>query len=99
MTYVSQSFLDMLDLTEKECEGRQWIKKMQIKKVSQLLADWESCVKNNRSWNHRFSIRDKSGNERKILARATPVKNEQGEVTSWVGINLDIDEIASSKEA
>jgi two-component system, chemotaxis family, CheB/CheR fusion protein len=25
MTYVSQSFLDMLDLTEKECEGHQWI--------------------------------------------------------------------------
>ncbi len=99
MTFISQSFLDMLDLTEKECEGHQWIKKMQIKKVSQLLADWKSCVKNNRSWNHRFSIRDKSGNERKILARATPVKNEQGEVTSWVGINLDVDEIASSKEA
>ena len=26
MTYVSRSFLDMLDLTEKDCEGHRWIK-------------------------------------------------------------------------
>lgn len=99
MTYVSRRFLDMLDLTEKDCEGHRWIKMMQIKKVNQLLADWKSCIEKNSVWNHRFTISDKSGNEREILARATPVKNKNGEVTSWVGVNLDIDEIVSSGEA
>ena len=67
MTYVSQSFLDMLGLTEKDCEGHQWIKKMQIENLDKLLADWKSCIENNGAWNHRFTIRtNPERNERSL---------------------------------
>jgi two-component system CheB/CheR fusion protein len=92
MTYLSQSFLDMMGLTLKECEGHRWIKKMQIDDVDKLLAEWKGCIQNGNSWSHTFSVPDKFGNKRRILTRGMPVRNDQGEVTSWVGINLDIEE-------
>ncbi len=98
MTYLSESFLEMIGLTLDECQGHKWINKMQIDDVDELLADWKNCIEKEGVWNHRFSIRDKAGKERTILTRGVPVKNDQGEVTSWVGINLDIDEAANSAE-
>ena len=72
---------------------------MMQKEVNQLLVDGKSCIDKNRTRNHRFTIVDKSGKKKDPRGELTPVKNEKGKVTSWVGVNLDIDEIASSKEA
>ncbi len=62
--------------------------------VENLLEDWKKCLEAGGTWDHKFSIRDKSGKERIVLARGVPVKDERGQVTSWVGVNLDMTETA-----
>jgi len=96
--YLSQSFLDMLGLTIEDCDDHKWMDKMQIKDVKKLLSDWENCVKMGGTWNHKFSVQDNSGKKRTILTRGVPVKNDQSEVTAWVGINLDVDDVTNSAE-
>ena len=96
MTYYSKNFSEMLGLTVEDPDGYKWIEKMQIEDLDKLLAEWKNCVEVGGAWSHRFSVRDKSGKGRAILARGTPVKNDQGEVIEWVGINLDIDEVVNS---
>ena len=81
------------------CHGNKWIERIQIDGAEQAAVRMGSMRQNRRHLEPQVSsVRDKSGNTRTILTRGVPVKNEQGEVTSWVGINLDIDEAANSAE-
>ena len=98
MTYFSKSFMDILGLTVEDRDGYKWKEKMKIENLDKLLAEWKNCIEVNDTWSHRFSVRDKSGKSRNILARGVPVKNDKGEVIEWVGINLDLDEVANSAE-
>ncbi|MEW6110656.1 MAG: chemotaxis protein CheB [Thermodesulfobacteriota bacterium] len=90
MTYLSQSFLDMVGMKWQDWEGHKWIKKIRVSNSEKLIAAWRKCVAGGGYWNHEFTIRDKAGKERTILARGVPIKDEKGEVTSWAGINLDL---------
>ncbi|MEW6533729.1 MAG: chemotaxis protein CheB [Thermodesulfobacteriota bacterium] len=92
MTYMSQSFLDMMDMTWQDWEGHKWVKKVRINNADKLVSDWKRCVAAGGHWSHKFSMRCKDGKDRTILARGVPIRDEKGEVTSWVGINLDISE-------
>ncbi len=51
---------------------------------------WKECVRSEGMWDieHRFLGTD--GQYHPILARGVPVRDEQGRITCWAGINLDI---------
>jgi two-component system, chemotaxis family, CheB/CheR fusion protein len=96
LTYLSESFLEMTGLSWQDCEGLKWLEHMQMGNPKTLLAEWKRCDDTGSTWNHRCTIRDRIGNERQIVARGGPIKDEQGEITSWVGISVDLGDAASS---
>jgi PAS domain S-box-containing protein len=50
------------------------------------------------SWDVEHRFRGVDGNWHPILARGVPVRDEDGEITHWVGINLDISNQKSVEE-
>jgi len=53
---------------------------------------WLSCVRTGNDFEHEHQFRATDGTARYVLAIGRPVRNDQGEISSWVGINLDITE-------
>ncbi len=88
--YVSQSFLDLLNMTLEEARAGDWTRRLIPSDVPGMLAEWDECRRNGEPWEREHRVIARDGTMRTVLTRGRPVVNEQGEITSWVGINLDI---------
>jgi PAS domain S-box-containing protein len=91
--YASESFLNLVGLTQEQCSTFGWCDVLHPDDVEQTLAAWKQCVASGDSWDVEHRFRGVDGKWHPVLARGVPVKNERGEIIAWVGINLDISEL------
>jgi PAS domain S-box-containing protein len=89
-TYASQSFLDLVGITQEECSNFGWGNILHPDDAERTIAAWKECVARLDKWDIEHSYRRVDGSYHPILARGVPVRNAQGEVECWAGINLDI---------
>ena len=89
-TYASESFLKLVGLTQEQCSSFGWGDVLHPDDAERTIAAWKECVRTQGRWDIEHRFRGVDGKSNSILARGVPVRDEQGRVTSWVGINLDI---------
>jgi two-component system CheB/CheR fusion protein len=53
-------------------------------------AAWLECVRTGQDWDREHRFKGADGGWHPILARGVPVRDEEGKITAWAGINLDI---------
>jgi len=89
-TYASQSFLDLVGITQEQCSNFGWGELLHPDDSERTIAAWKDCVRTRGRWDieHRYLRTD--GEYHPVLARGFPVSNEAGEIECWAGINLDI---------
>lgn len=90
--YTSQSFLDLLEMTMEESAGFGWTHRLPPDEVEPMMQRWMHCVRTGEDWDDEHHILGPDGKYHTVLTRGKPVRDEQGNILSWVGINLDIDE-------
>jgi PAS domain S-box-containing protein len=95
--YSSDSFLQLVGLTQEECAGSGWANVLHPDDVEQTLLAWQQCVRAGMPWDCEHRFRGVDGRWRPVLARGVPVRDDQGEITAWVGINLDISELKQAE--
>jgi PAS domain S-box-containing protein len=88
--YASESFLRLVGSTQDECSKFGWGNVLHPDDASRTIAAWQECVRTGGVWDVEHRFRGVDGQWHPILARGVPVRNEQGEITAWAGINLDI---------
>jgi len=96
-TYSSQSFLDLLGITQAECSGLDWSHLLHPDDRETSVADWLECV---RTGNQFDSEQRYLGTDQKyhdVLARGNPVYDDQGELICWTGIALDVSRLKESE--
>lgn len=98
LTYVSDSFLDLVGMSFDQAESFGWISKLLPEEAEETRQAWQKCVSEHGNWEreHRFIGRD--GNHYHILAIARPVFDEDGGIFGYVGLNLDITERKKREE-
>ena len=98
LTYVSESFLNLVGMTFNQAREFGWIRSLLPDEVEDTRSAWEACVRDRGNWEreHRFIGRD--GRTYDILAIARPVIDENGDLASYVGLNLDITERKKKEE-
>jgi PAS domain S-box-containing protein len=97
--YASQSFLELVGITQEECSNFGWGDILHPEDGERTIAAWKECVRTEGTWDIEHRYRRKSdGQYHPILARGVPVKNEQGEIECWAGINLDISRQKATEE-
>ena len=89
-TYISDSFLRLIGATFADLEGGDWLRFVHPDDVQAMADDWSACMREGRQWDREFRVRGADGKWYSILARAVPMRDEQGEICGWAGINLDI---------
>lgn len=88
--YASDSFLRLVGLSQESCADFGWFSVLHPDDVAPTLAAWMECVRTGATWDIEYRVRGVDGQWHHVLARGVPVRNDKGEITYWVGINLDI---------
>jgi PAS domain S-box-containing protein len=89
--YVSQSFLDLLEMTHEEQRQFGWTHRLPPEDVQPMLERWLHCVRTGTPWDSEHRVLGPDGEYHHVLTRGLPVRDPAGKITCWVGINLDID--------
>lgn len=97
-TYASESFLNLVGITQEECSNFGWGQVLHPDDAERTIAAWQECVSTGSKWDVEHRFRGRDGQWHHVLARGVPVRNEQGEITCWAGINLDISRIKQAEE-
>jgi two-component system CheB/CheR fusion protein len=92
LTYVSESFLDLVGMSFARAANFGWISKLIPESAKETRAAWNACVARNHNWEREHRFVGSDGRHYDILAIARPVFDESGRLLSYVGLNLDITE-------
>ena len=96
--YASESFLKMVGLTQEECSSFGWGNVLHPDDAERTIAAWQECVRTEGVWDIEHRFRGVDGEYHHVLARGIPVRDDQGQITCWAGINLDIDHLKQMQE-
>ncbi len=88
--YASPSFLKLVGLTQEQCSELGWTQILHPDDVAATVAAWEKCVSEDSLWEREHRFRTANGDWHYILARGVPMRDPQGKIVYWAGINLDI---------
>jgi PAS domain S-box-containing protein len=98
--YVSESFLRLVGLSQDECSLYGWVGSLHPDEAKETFTAWRECVRTGGIWNQTRRFKGIDGEYHSILSRALPVRDEQGQIICWAGINLDVSrEAAALREA
>jgi PAS domain S-box-containing protein len=97
--YVSDSFLKLVGITQEECSGLGWGRVLHPDDRDATVAAWQECVRTGDYWyrEHRFLGTDQRYHS--LLAQGMPMRDEDGNITGWAGINLDIGRLKETEDA
>lgn len=90
--YISDSFCRMVGDSFENVKKQGWTEYLVPENKEITLKKWMDVISNGLDWDYEHKIINKDGNIVFVLTRGFPVKDENGIITSYVGINLDITE-------
>jgi PAS domain S-box-containing protein len=90
LTYVSDSFLEMTGSTLEACAGQGWLQLVHPQDRSRTLARWQACLREEAQFSHEHRVRGRDGAYFTIRSRAVPLREKNGELRAWAGVNLDV---------
>ena len=96
--YASDSFLNLTGLTQQECSDSGWGTVLHPDDVDATLAAWAECVRTGAVWDREHRFKGVDGMYHHVLARGVPVRDADGKIQRWVGINLDISHIKDAED-
>jgi PAS domain S-box-containing protein len=96
--YASESFLKMVGITQEQCSNFGWGDVLHPDDAEGTIAAWQECVRTGGKWDIEHRFRGMDGQWHHVLARGVPVRNEQGEIIRWAGINLDINQLKQAEQ-
>ena len=99
ITYVNQYWFDLTGFTLEETRGDGWTRALHADDVHKTYDQWHDVVTKGTPWENEFRVRRASdGQYRWYVTRGLPIRNEAGEITSWMGVSLDIHDRKVAKE-
>jgi PAS domain S-box-containing protein len=90
LTYCSKAILDLLGMTFEEVAGAGWFATLHPDDVEQTERAWTACVSTGSDWVRLHRYRDRKGGYHPVLARGRAIRNADGTIREWVGINFDV---------
>ncbi|HZW04358.1 MAG TPA: PAS domain-containing protein, partial [Anaerolineaceae bacterium] len=91
--FVSQHYLDLLNVTIEEVLPYGGIRQAHPDDVSPAVKSWQNAIRNGMPWELQHELQDANGEIRVILSRGRPVRDEKGAIASWVGVHLDVTDL------
>jgi PAS domain S-box-containing protein len=98
-TYFNRAWFDLMGGELKDWVGYQWLSTVHPEDVAEIKAKWKKSRASLTPYAGIRRLRGRDGRFHTMAYRASPVFDEQGVVTFWVGIDADITEIKTIEAA
>jgi len=98
-TYASDSFLQLVGLTQQQCSEFGWGSVLHPDDLEKTMKDWRACVQEGGFWEREHRFRGVDGKWHYLLARGVPIRDDEGKIECWAGINLDISSLKRTEQA
>jgi PAS domain S-box-containing protein len=98
-TYCNQRYFDFLGVTEADRTRIPWLDLIHPEDLASTLKIWNHSVATGEPYRNEFRLRGKDGVFRYFLARAVPLKNEDGQIERWIGSLTDIQDQKLAEDA
>jgi PAS domain S-box-containing protein len=97
-TYLSQSFLDLIGMPAHEAYRSGWTERLHPDERARLIREWQTCVQTGADWDTEQHLLGSDGSYHTVLSRGRPVRDADGRITKYVGINLEIDDLVRANQ-
>ncbi len=97
-TYVSKSFLELVDMTMEQVQEFGWLHLLPPEDMEPTKEHWLHCVQTGEYFEREHRFKKSDGSYRNVLAIGRPIKDDTGKIAKWVGLNLDITERKQAEE-
>jgi PAS domain S-box-containing protein len=97
--YASESFLQLIGFTQKQLSNLGWAEAQHPDDMRATIAAWDETVRSGSVWYREIRVRGQDGLYHAILSQGVPIRGEDGEISAWAGINLDISRLKLTEEA
>ncbi len=99
VVYFTQGWYHYTGQTPTEAKGSGWLSVIYQDDIDKLSERWKSSLQSGKPFQQAARYKNIKGNYRWHLARASVIKNENQEITMWVGTCTDIhDQILLTEE-
>lgn len=99
MTFLSQPYLDYIGQDVDAALAGGWLDAVHPDDVEGLLCARASALAQGLAVEHEARLRRSDGSYRWMLFRANPSFDDTGALTAWVGVNIDIENRKSVRDA
>jgi PAS domain S-box-containing protein len=87
---VSSRWLELTGLTREQTMGNGWMAAVHPDDLSPTLVAWSHAVSTGTAYDHEYRIRLLDGVYRWMRVRASPRRDDRGEVVRWYGTTEDV---------
>jgi PAS domain S-box-containing protein len=90
--FLSPQWIEHTGVPESQLLGFQWLDQVHPDDRNALMAEWNRVVVTGEPFVIEFRIRHHSGEYNMFYTRATPLRDANGRIVKWYGLNMDITE-------
>jgi PAS domain S-box-containing protein len=96
--WYNQRWFEYTGTTLEEMEGWGWRAVHHPEHVERVVRKIRHSFETGEPWEDTFPLRSRTGEWRWFLARAVPLRNEEGRIVRWFGSNTDVTEELRARE-
>jgi PAS domain S-box-containing protein len=97
--FFNQQYLDFVGLSAEQASGLGWTAAVHPDDRDSLAATWQRIMASEKPGEAEARMRSRDGEYRWFLLRASPLRDEKGNIVKWYGINTDIDDLKKAEAA
>ncbi|MDW9552729.1 PAS domain-containing protein [Sinorhizobium meliloti] len=90
--YFNRHYLDYVGLSAEQAKGWGWTDALHPDDKAGLAAAWRAILASGRPGEAEVRLRRYDGTYRWLLFRTSPLRDAQGNIVKWYGVNTDIDD-------
>jgi PAS domain S-box-containing protein len=99
LNWFNQRVYDYSGMAQGSLDGMGWTAMVHSEDLEFAGVRWQASLVSGATYETEFRLRRHDGVYRWHLARAVPIRDAAGTITSWIGTNTDIEERTASLEA
>ena len=97
-TYVNERWCDMAGLSPGEAAGLGWLKGLHPEDRGYVKSAWGKMVASAGQWGMEYRFRNSKGETVWVYGLASPLLDDKGKVTGYIGINADITPLKQAQQ-
>lgn len=95
--YISQNMLDLTGMTAEQWDGLGYTAAIHPDDLPRMKQAWQEGTAAGQPWSIEFRVRRTDGAWHWILGRAVPQLDDEGKLTGYIGVNIDIQQIKDTQ--